>query len=308
MNSPEKEVTSAGAVDWLTVTCKTEKGGNTLLATYNKHREGLERDTRFFGFDCKRDKSGLTWGKRTLDGLYIFIASGEVAAEVWRQVLPVATKVTRLDLAVDVWLPIPRDQVRQSSRVVLSPALDAQLKYTYITGVQGKKRQRVGDTLYVGSRQSNQFGRFYDKGLQTATADPGKWFRYEVEYKSGAAFQMSKSALDLDPGVLGEFILCAVFDWFLSRRVPPLFSPMTDTPGLVVRSQMKQTTKERKLAWLRSQVRPTVQYLFEQGMRGETLRALDIDIAMMPDEVYNKTSAHLGGETNVENRNGGTTT
>lgn len=295
MTIPEIKCELAGAVDWLTVTCKTQVGGNNLLNTYNRHKEGSQRGRRFFGFDCIKDENGLTWGKRLLDGLYIFIASGEVAGKVWRQVVPVATMVTRIDLAVDVWLGEPRDQVKQSARVALSPFLETRLKYTYITGVGGSGRVRTGDTLYVGSRNSNQFGRFYDKGLQTKTAEPNKWFRYEVEYKSGAALQVAREAIELHPSVLGEFISCTVYDWFLSRQIPPLFNPATDTPGLVIRSQMKQTTKERKLAWLRSQVKPTVQYLFEQGLRNETLRALDIDLVKIPDEVYNSSSVHLGG-------------
>jgi hypothetical protein len=299
MANPDVKCVSASAVDWLTVTCKDQIGGNNLLSTYNRHKEGSQRGTRFFGFDCIKDENGLTWGKRVLDGLFIFIASGDVAATVWRQVVPVATKVTRIDLAVDVWLDEPRDQVKQSSRVVLSPSLEARLKYTYITGVRGKSRSRSGDTLYVGSRHSEQFGRFYDKGLQTETADPGKWLRYEVEYKSDAAFQMARKAIELAPGALGEFISCTVFDWFFKRTVPPLFNPDTDTPGLVIRSQMKQTTKERKLAWLRSQVRPTVQYLFQQGMRNEALRALDIDLVKIPDEVYNGTPAHLSADNQI---------
>lgn len=289
---------TTAAVDWLTVTTKTARGGAALMSLYERHKAGSGRSAKFFGFDCVRDEHGLTWGKRSLDGLYIFIAPGEAARDTWRKAVPVASKVTRIDLAVDVWLEQPRDQVKQSARVVLSQHLDTRLKYTYITGIEGQSRNRAGDTLYIGSRQSAQFGRLYDKGLQKGTAPPGKWLRYEVEYKAGAAFQMAREALQLEPGQLPEFISCAVHSWFQRRDVPPVFQPATDTPGLIIRSEMKQTTATKKLAWLTSQVKPTVQYLFEQGMRSETLRALDIDLVHVPEAWYTESS----GENPLEGR------
>lgn len=280
-----------GSVDWITVTARSKKAGDSLLDIFNAHKAGRTRDTRFFGFDCLRDENGLTWGQRSFDGLYIYIAPGDVASKTWEKAVPVATKVTRLDLATDVWLREPRDQVRQSSRVVLSPSLDTRMKYTYITGVGSRLRERTGDTLYAGSRQSSQFGRFYDKGLQQKSAPPGKWLRYEIEYKSGAALQIAGQAMKLRPGQLGEWIKCTVHDWFWKRDIIPAFLPDTDTPGAVVRSQMVQTTKEKKLAWLRTQVRPTVQYLFQQGMMNETLMALDIELAYFNEQDYNSPSA-----------------
>lgn len=284
------------AVDWLTVTCKATNGGNRLLDIYNRYKSGETTLTRFFGFECFRDKKGLTWGRREYDGQFIYIAPGEAAAETWRKVVPIATKVTRLDLAVDIWLDVPRDQVKQAARVVMSPAFETRLNYTVISGMSGGQRTKTGDTLYVGSRQSTQFGRFYDKGLQQKTAEPGKYLRMEVEYKGAGAMQISKAALALAPPQLGEWIQCTVYDWFLSRSVVPLFNPATDTPGTLVRSQMKQTTSEKKLAWLHTQVKPTVQYLFEQGLRSETLHALDIEFAKFDDPGYTVISSRNPAE------------
>jgi len=133
-------------------------------------------------------------------------------------------------------------------------------------------------------------GRFYDKGLQTRSAPPGQYLRYEVEYKSAAAVQIAKQTNGLQPGPLSEFIRCTVHQWFLTRWIVPVFEPDTDTPGLEVRSVMKQTTADRKLAWLRSQVRPTIQYLFELGLKAEVLRALDIDLVEAKETVYNHTT------------------
>lgn len=287
MAKSDQQKKSEASVDWITVTATTRKKGNALLDIYSRYKRGRTQNTKFFGFECLRDENGLTWGQRPRDGRYIYIAAGGIARETWRKVVPVAAKVTRLDLACDVWLDVPRDQVRQSSRLVLSPSLDALTKYVFITGAKGKGRKSTGETLYVGARTSLQYGRFYDKGLQQGTAEKGKWLRYEVEYKQAAALQVAKQALCLSAGQLGEWISCTVYGWFVDRYVVPAFEPKTDTPGLIVRTQMKQTTDEKKLAWLSAQVRPTLTYLFEQGLGDRALGALGLELVEIEVDGYN---------------------
>jgi len=287
---------TSSTLDWLTVTTTTRNGRYALQSIFERYKTSEGHPTRFYGFDCLRDEAGLTWGTRSNDGRGILIAPGETATKVFGRLKPVPVKVTRIDLATDVWLEQPRDQVKQSSRVPLSRGYDGRVKATFITGTGGRARGRKGNTLYLGSRQSNQYGRFYDKGLQQKTAPPGKWLRYEVEYKGQGALDIAKAARELLPAQFGEWVMCTVYDWWLDRAVVPIFRPGTDTPGTRVRSQYKQTTPEKKLAWLSSQVRPTVKYLFEQGMRNETLAALGLELAHYDEPGYSITSSSLGGE------------
>lgn len=274
-------------VDYLTVTTRIKRIGDTLLDIYDGHKSGETSAVKFFGFDCLRCKSGLAWGLRAFDNRYILIAPGDVAGPVWEKLYAIPVKVTRIDLACDVWLETPRDQVKNSARLPMCPEYDTRITATLIRGVKGGKRGSKGDTLYLGSRSSEQFGRMYDKGLQTNTTPPGVWFRYEVEYKAGAARQIAKAARVLLPGQLGEWIRCTIFDWYIERAVVPLFLRETDTPGTKIRSQMAQTTEEKKLVWLSTQVKPTVQYLFEQGMRDKTLAALGVEIVNVEADGYN---------------------
>lgn len=286
MSANQLTYEAEAALDWLTVTTTRPNHGNTMLDLYNRYKTGDGTPATFFGFECMRDEVGLMWGKRNSDARYILIAPGKAAAVVFQKLTPLPVKVTRIDVATDVWLEKSRDQVRQSSRVPLSSAYDSRSRATLITGTGGSRRNRVGDTLYIGSRQSTQFGRMYDKGLQTKTAPVGKWFRYEVQYAGTAAVSIAEVARALVPAALGEWAKCTVFDWFLKRGVAPLFRPQTDTPGAVVRSQYKQTTADKKLAWLKTQVAPTVKYLFEQGLRGELLDALGIELARVDTQGY----------------------
>lgn len=287
---------TGSAIDWLTVTSTALNVGNRLLDTYAAYKTGKEASRTFYGFECLRSETGLMWGKRPKDGRYILIAPGDLAQSIFLKLAPLPVKVTRIDLACDVWLDAPRDQVRHSARVPMSKAHESKTKTTLIRGVGGGKRERVGDTLYLGSRQSQQFGRMYDKGLQQKTTTPGKWFRYEVEYKAEAARQIANVARCLKPLQFGEWIRCTVHDWFLLRAVPPLFAPDTETPGTTIRSQMKQTTPEKKIAWLRTQVRPTIKYLLEQGLKNEMLDALGMSLVEIGDGVYNTISGSLEPE------------
>lgn len=192
-------------LDWLTVTSTAWNSGNVLLDIYSSHKVGNDRSTPLYGFECLRDEEGLTWGRRPMDGRYILIAPGEVAQKIFLKLAPLPVKVTRIDLACDVWLTTPRDQVTQSARVPLSPAHDSRIKATLVTGRKGTTREKAGDTLYLGARQSTQFGRMYDKGLQQRTQPAGKWFRYEVEYKAAAARQIATQARELLPLQFGEW-------------------------------------------------------------------------------------------------------
>lgn len=45
----------------------------------------------------------------------------------------------------------------------------------------------IGRTLELGSRQSETYGRLYDKGLETGDEDAGVWERFEIEFKADRA-------------------------------------------------------------------------------------------------------------------------
>lgn len=286
--TPEGRLESC--IDWITVTTKYARSGKVLYDLYVAHKEGDSHPAKFFGFECVRDENGLTWGKRMGDGCFILIAPGETAAAIWRKCVSVKAKVTRIDLACDVWLEIPRDQVRQSARVPMSPALDTRISSRLITGISGHGRSRIGDTLYLGHRSSTQYGRMYDKGLQQKSAPPGKWTRYEVEYTGQAALQIAAAAHEMHTSEFGSWIRATVYDWYLERSVVPLFDRETDRPGTRVRMQMKQTSVKRKLVWLQAQVKPTVQYLFEQGLRDEALAALGVELVKIDTDGYSVLS------------------
>jgi DNA relaxase NicK len=128
-----------------------------------------------------------------------------------------------------------------------------------------------GSTVYVGARSSEQFGRLYDKGVESKLLSPGKWWRWELELKGDASWNMATQLKRIDePGA----IICAtVASWFRQRTSHTYTSSMTS--GTLVGSP-RLTTIDAKLSWLAQSVRPTVQFLVERVGLDRTLFALGL--------------------------------
>ncbi len=265
------------AIDWVTATTTSAKTGSAWMETWQKHKEknnGPVEQVRLHGFSGLRTE-GLTWSMREADGRFMMVASGQVAEELWDKVNLVDAKITRVDLCVDCVLCDPRPAMaKEVYRVLSSPAWEAsRTKFTLYQTSSQNKMARPGETLYCGSRASDQMGRIYDKGQQTRLAAQGVWWRYEVEYKAGRARRMAEELKD--PKGRSDRIKTTVHQWFLDRFIGPGFSAGNEE-GVYTRVYVAKTTNEKRLAWLESQVRPTVAYLLEVGLGKEALGALGI--------------------------------
>ena len=133
------------SVDWLTATTQKASGGEGWKAHFLLSQEEPIQDTKFFGFDCRRDAAGQTFGQRARDGRFIYILSGMAANRFWRQIAPRASSVTRFDVAVDCYLREPREQVKHSARVVLSSAYETNRKYARFHGTRGDRVYHTAD-------------------------------------------------------------------------------------------------------------------------------------------------------------------
>lgn len=271
----------AAAVDWITATTVSQSAGYGWLEMFNKYRLAREEQTKTFrmrGF-IGLSAGSMRWGYRESDDRFMVIASAEAAEQTFGKIAPVASKVTRVDVRVDTWLKQAKPGlVSHSYRVPGAAEFDAnRMAYALI------KNNKGGQTLYCGSRQSLQFGRLYDKGAQQ-DLEPGKWFRYEVEFKGELAM---KAAVRLVEKIkyarkaAEEWIRSLVHDWFASRWVIPVF----DSAGTedYLRPSATMSTPEKKLSWLMSQVRPTLAYLIDLGYREEMLAALGLENGQEPN-------------------------
>jgi DNA relaxase NicK len=139
-----------------------------------------------------------------------------------------------------------------------------------------RNEERPGGTLYIGSRNSDQVGRIYDKAAESGQEKyAGRLWRYEVEFKgdrSKAAF--SGLRRHSSQKTLAGEIQNAVWWWFSERGVPPLFDKTSDRVAYEVGATVTDTS--RKLAWLSTQIRPTVLDLLEAGQHDAVFRALGL--------------------------------
>jgi len=183
------EVTAS--CDWLTRTFSDEKTRRYVNEDFQATlqawmREGAETQTwewmGFSGVSC----GGMSWGHRAdCDMLRL---SGGTAELLFPRFAHYGGNCSRLDVAVTFTFGHAKSNVASiwynELMTMREPADPRSL--SLIVNSKG------GETLYVGSRQSDQFARLYDKGAETGLLAPGNQWRYEVEFKGERASQALK--------------------------------------------------------------------------------------------------------------------
>lgn len=264
MEIPEIKVVSA--VDFLTVTTKTDKESANMLKTLldllgtDFLTRSKSRDWSFMGYKG-RAYEGVRYGLRREEA--IVMLSGPPASKFWLAVAPARSRCTRIDLAVTVSLPIKDEYI--AVRAYEGVTDKGQLRGSYIVNSLG------GQTTYVGSRESQYFGRVYDKSAEQGE-EPGRLWRFELEIKKPASEAIVMRLLTSQD--LASDIYAYVATWFTSRGVGMAqFSTFT-------RSEMEigtiVTTDEKSLNWLTTSVRPTVGRLIVNGLMAEVLDSLGL--------------------------------
>lgn len=266
------------SVDWLTVTAKTQDARDRLLAraqvalTDAQQKRLPVRPWHFKGYHGWMSEHFRTGARADSD---IVILSGNACACYWQEFVGLGENVSRIDLAVTTEL------VKADDRILLGywDALEdfrangKPPKFTWTMLYNSKG----GQTLYVGSRTSEQMGRIYDKGIESeATETAGKIWRYEVEIKKPVAKSVAMALSNvITAEEMGPAIGGYVYDWFKVRRLKPVF-PQADNI-LVLETEVKSTSDDARLTWLTTQVRPSVKGLSERGRLPEVLKALELD-------------------------------
>lgn len=162
------------------------------------------------------------------------------------KVLHAGGRVTRLDLAKDLTGEnVPLDKIYQA--LERGEYSGTARKFAQIHSLGG------GNTIYVGSRQSEKFVRIYDKAAESKLSGQ-LWTRFEVETKGMVARSVAVA-------LCGVATFSDVFDEITRHMVDlpsiPEFRSFY-TLGLVhvgIPKQERQTDRE---AWIEKQVMPAV--------------------------------------------------
>jgi hypothetical protein len=265
---------TTGSVDWLTTTCRDDKTGYAWYDVFKTVASKSDPDGithkpwNKYGYEGVKQGSA-SWAYHTEYG-YLLIVSGSPANDVWHKVSPSAKNVTRMDLAVTCFFDGYKEDValkHYSSR----PDNDQRV-YSMVNNSRG------GQTLYVGSRQSNQFGRVYDKGAQLGKSASEMW-RYEVQINKPKALPVAKHLYESFGNDIARWggVQEYVWRWFDDRGVRPVFRPRIETKNMTLEKQLTvKTSTDRTLNWLANQVEPSVRKLIEAGLGERVLDALEL--------------------------------
>jgi len=267
-------------VDWLTITTKTNKGRERLFTEAAAILETIRPNAivkkwafrGYAGWICESAR----WGTRPDSD--IMVVSGHDAHATWRRLLPLAENVSRLDLACTCKLFYPWPKLAKICFDFVMGIIDFKERRLY----SHVENSRIGDTLYIGSRSSPQFGRFYDKGVESKTAAPGHIWRYEIEFKEHRARALGKELqkiLGENPEwntlLLPAMIAKTVRLWYRSRGVETLYT--IEAKPLLSDISARITSDDIILEWLSTQVAPSVQGLVDREKTDAVLIALGLD-------------------------------
>lgn len=207
---------------------------------------------------------GAAYGSRE-DG-HLFQASGFAAHDA-RGMGLLWDNVPRCDIAVTVWY-------EQDECGTIADHATISRRFSASKGVSGWRVTHIdggdhGNTTYIGSRSSGAFARIYDKWRESEGEEDYKHaIRYEVEFKGPAAAEVWAAAHRTTPD--RHYLASLVSDWFSRRGI---YLPRLVQGHLVAAPVIKPaaTDTDRRLAWLRNQVRPSIEKLLTAGVRPATI-------------------------------------
>lgn len=268
-------------VDWLT--CTTANQNNTELVRGEvielmDEQRVLGNDVRpwgmagFVGLRCGQMQFGFR-GQEILVRL-----SGALAQKEYRRFYGLAENVSR----VDVQLTTCGDT--QANRVVdacFKRAREYKKRFNHRATITIIRSDDGSATLYIGKRQSDYYGRIYTKGVMQSSGFPLEAVRAEVEVKNAVAKRLYTDLCASRSPLLRMASFVAT--WFGSRGVP--ISELPDTFDLY-KGFAPPVDAERRLEWLRTQVRGCVGSLKHLGRTQEVLDALglaDDCVLLQPD-------------------------
>lgn len=177
---------------------------------------------------------------------YIVRCSGPDAM-VWCKELPSGWRPSRIDFQVTAEL-LEKSDLAESVYEKCSKA--SQL----IRSADG------GSTCYINKRTGDNFGRIYDKGVESGSSDPGMVWRFEVELKRAYAVSAYEEFRALNCS--NEASYSIVRTWFGARGVwlPPVGTSLVD-----IKPPVKESTDEGTLAWIENAVAPCIWRMVDSG-------------------------------------------
>lgn len=260
-------------IDWLSLTTSADEDAQTAYARCRalavEQQDAGDRlqpwaSHGYRGFGLPHLRCGVR------DGDTLVELSGALADHYWREFLPLAHRITRLDTQVTCTFDYDvRDlalNAFDAPAVTFRPGLPPIRKDLH-------REKDGGQTCYLGAPASARRGRLYDKHAESSGEWPANSWRWELQER--APFSgVTASRVDGSDNVPGA-VSAVVCGFFRAHGVEPWFcadnTPLLGTPG------RSRRDLSRWLDWLRSGVAPGVRRWGTAANRDAILRALELD-------------------------------
>jgi hypothetical protein len=259
-------------IDWITATGKSKSSqlkmqsfGEKLLRT-EKRRGNILRPWGFSGYEGFKCGS-IQVGTRS-DSTIIRLGS-KLASDNWHETYRVSENFSRVDVQTSIKVDRNPQQIislvyRQASRKAAKSKRPPQV--TLLRSNNGSA------TVYLGHRSSARFGRVYDKGKESGLGQYSNVIRFEEELKGNLCLSLLRAISHRDRPTIDAD---SEVRWFFRKRGVHLLAPATDF--FAISEPANACDFERRLAWIRDQVRPSIKLLLDAGLYAEVLTACGLD-------------------------------
>jgi len=206
------------------------------------------------------------------DGTYLQL-SGHHAGDLLDRITRDDLHISRLDIQTTVKY---REYAPGVGKVCYDDATDAngtlpasrRRRIWYMAGNDG------GWTTYIGAPTSEQRAKVYNKAVQSNTPEYERCWRWEVTAKNDYATAWYRRVI-AEENTRPALCASIVASWFALRGITPVWAPYIRLIALPLIKEVPSDA-EKKLSWLKAQVRPALRWLIDNGFNDEALKALGI--------------------------------
>lgn len=267
--------------DWLTCSAHGQASARNLLdlalglAEEEKALGNRERRWRLMGYEGSH-VGRIEYGQRDKESTILRLI-GEAASTYLTVALASADEVTRLDLAA-TWRAEPADPMIAANAYTLAhqwwTADQRRAKPTRILDPAG------GGTTYLGSRQSENFLRIYDKHAECIATNDDEGakryqdcWRFELEVKGGNAKHLAER-VDGE-GDRATYVRTYLHNYLTAHGIEPPWP--TGGAWHLMPGFRRRSDEDTKLRHLAKNVAPTVRFLASRGRLTEVKQALGLE-------------------------------
>jgi hypothetical protein len=266
--------------DWLTCSAHGSDQAQALLdlahtlALVESDKGNRKKHWRMMGYQGYH-VGRVEYGQRDRESTILRLI-GDAAETYLSSALPLATDVTRLDLAV-TYRASPPDPLIGRNAYTLAELHHQKNPLSALPSFVGDANK--GFTCYIGSRQSENFFRLYNKEAESRAHDDDEQteryrdcWRYELEVKGGLAKQLAETVEE--QANRSAYVQRYIYQWAQAHGVEPAFGQFG--ARVLLPGFRRRSDEETRLRHLGKNVRPTIDWLREVGRMEDVYRVLGL--------------------------------